>query len=371
MKRIFTLIVTFSMILTLFSCNKVIMDENNQIEDQTNEKDDNFIIDGTYHFTADKLYELSDENETTNLSLEDGLMGLINQNNSGIYQSKALKVVAFKELVLSFNLREVSDGSVMFFVAVGNESEFSSFYTMGTWLNGKYRSSSNQNDDFAKVNIDTLINREVSNEFIKIKVVINPGETSKLKNITITTKKVDDTFNYNESDLIEKVLQVPEIAQLSIPKIGNLICSPTSITMVLNYYGNNLDVVEVASYVLDTTTNIYGNWSFNVSYAGSFEGLIGYVQYINDIKDVVNYIKEDIPVVFSISTKEKSDLEGSIMAYPAGHLIVLVGFEKINNEWYGVFNDPAEYENNKVLRKYPIKQVLDAWKLYSYVIKKG
>lgn len=376
MKKTITLLTIFCISILLLSCNKKIMDENKEyeneeiIEKETNEEN-NFILDGTYTFTANKLMELMDYNESFNLVLENELIILKDINERAIYQSKEIKVKAFEELVLSFNLRDLNSGSITFMVSIGKEDQFSEFYVMGSWLNGKYRSMSGQNDDFAKVNIDTLVNKNINNDLIKLRIVINPGKETKLKNITITTKKNNINLSYDENDLINKVLEVPKIAQLSVPNIGNLICSPTSITMVLNYYQNDFDVKDVANDVLDSVANIYGNWTFNTSYAGSIEGLIGYVEYINDFKDVINYIKNDIPVVFSITTNAISDLEGSIMSYPQGHLIVLIGFEEINGKWYGVFNDPAEYEDIKVERKYSMDQILEAWKLYSYIIKKG
>ncbi len=357
MKKTITLLTIFCISILLLSCNKKIMDENKEyeneeiIEKETNEEN-NFILDGTYTFTANKLMELMDYNESFNLVLENELIILKDINERAIYQSKEIKVKAFEELVLSFNLRDLNSGSITFMVSIGKEDQFSEFYVMGSWLNGKYRSMSGQNDDFAKVNIDTLVNKNINNDLIKLRIVINPGKETKLKNITITTKKNNINLSYDENDLINKVLEVPKIAQLSVPNIGNLICSPTSITMVLNYYQNDFDVKDVANDVLDSVANIYGNWTFNTSYAGSIEGLIGYVEYINDFKDVINYIKNDIPVVFSITTNAISDLEGSIMSYPQGHLIVLIGFEEINGKWYGVFNDPAEYEDIKVERKY-------------------
>ena len=38
---------------------------------------------------------------------------------------------------------------------------------------------------------------------------------------------------------------------------------------------------------------------------------------------------------------------------------------------HGVFNDPAEYEDSKVERKYPLDQVLNVWRQYIYIIVKS
>lgn len=156
--------------------------------------------------------------------------------------------------------------------------------------------------------------------------------------------------------------------QLSIPLIGNVICSPTSVAMVVNYLGYNFTQEEMARNVKDLSNNIYGNWTFNASYTGSLDGLYARVEYIHDFNVVVNYIENDVPVIFSITTTSLDQLDGSNMAFPAGHLIVLIGFEEINGRWYGIFNDPAEYEDNKVERKYPLDQMFKVWRKYTYVI---
>ena len=140
------------------------------------------------------------------------------------------------------------------------------------------------------------------------------------------------------------------------------------LAMVVNYYGFDFTQTEMAKKVLDRNGNIYGNWTFNASFAGSLEGLYGRVEYIDDFSKIVAYIKNDIPVVMSINSTSKDQLTGSIMAYPAGHLIVLIGFEKIEGIWYGIVNDPAEYENSKVERKYPVSQLIDVWRQYTYII---
>ena len=36
-----------------------------------------------------------------------------------------------------------------------------------------------------------------------------------------------------------------------VPEIGSVICSPTSVSMVLEYYGYDIDTEEVAENVLD------------------------------------------------------------------------------------------------------------------------
>jgi hypothetical protein len=81
------------------------------------------------------------------------------------------------------------------------------------------------------------------------------------------------------------------------------------------------------------------------------------------------YLSEGIPLILSIRTTATTDLDGAIMAYPAGHLVVLAGFANINDIWYARVYDPAEYTNEHVLRLYPLNQLLSAYQGYAYVVR--
>jgi len=51
-------------------------------------------------------------------------------------------------------------------------------------------------------------------------------------------------------------------------KDNHSICSPTSLTMLLKYYGKNLEPNDVTKGTFDTGSEAYGNWPQNVAYAG-------------------------------------------------------------------------------------------------------
>ena len=138
--------------------------------------------------------------------------------------------------------------------------------------------------------------------------------------------------------------------------------------MVLNYYGYNYDAPTVAQKVKDHNYGIYGNWTFNVGVAGSHNDLYARVEYIKDYSVILNYLKQGIPVVLSVNTKNKDDLPGALSSYPSGHLIVLVGFEYKNDTWYAIINDPAFYSDDDVRILYPVDLVLKAHRGYSYII---
>lgn len=330
---------------------------------------DQIYIDGTTTLYGPELWAIKDDFETTNIELDAEHLKVIDADELAVYQSKPISITSYQSLVMSWNVLDLDKEQLNFLVSIGKDNQFSRFFIMGSWKDGNNRSFSNQEDDFGKVNVDILTNKDLNNDLIIIKITINTFESdsAKIKNVSFTTKKADNLV-YDESLLVEKKIAVTPISQLDIPIIGNLICSPTSLTMVLNYYGNDLVATDVAKKVQDQNNNIYGNWTLNASYAGGF-GLDSRVEYISDFQQVIDYIKEDIPVIMSIRSSSMDDLTGSIMGYPSGHLVVLIGFKLIDGKWYGIFNDPAEYDATKVERFYEMSQVLNVFRNYTYILK--
>ena len=306
-----------------------------------------------------------------NLKLEDNQIKLQDQSEKGTLETNDFYINDFVELVPSWNLLMSDNSGVSIYVSIGNESGYSKYYTMAMLKKVYQTSGSNETDDYGKTSIDTIMPIVSNIDRIKFKVIINKdtdGVTA-LKNISITTKPKEDTFNYDLKILKEKNIDVLPRQQLAVPVNGNLICSPTSLSMVMAYYNHFESQSEVSRLVYDEGAKIYGNWSLNVGYAGGFDDLFARVEYTKDFNTLMTYINQDIPVVLSIKTRSKEDLKGSIMAYPSGHLIVLTGFTQIDGTWYALVNDPAEYDDFKVKRIYKLSELLDAFKGYTYVLK--
>ncbi len=327
-----------------------------------------FLIDRTKTMNANILWQLKSD-ETENLNFIDNHLKPIDSSIEAVYQSQPIQIESFLQLVMSWNVSDLADASLTFMVSIGNGNTFSRDFIMGNWKKNYATSVSGQSDSFASVSIDTLTNKNTTNNFIKLKVIITPNgdEDVGIKNISVTTKRTNNPILYDETKLIEKELDVPPLQQLSIPVVGNSICSPTSLAMVMNYYNYRYLPNILAEYVKDRGANIYGNWTFNASFAGK-DHLHSRVEFIDDFDTIVSYIHQGIPVIMSITSKSKEDLVGSIMAYPVGHLIVLTGFTKINDTWYAIVNDPAEYKDENVRRLYDVTQLINVFKNYTYII---
>lgn len=165
-------------------------------------------------------------------------------------------------------------------------------------------------------------------------------------------------------------LEVPFRAQGedAIPKpLRKLICSPTSTSMVLSFYGTDRPTLDNASAIYDPVYGLFGNWGRAISRAGEV-GLDAYLTRFRNWDQVHAMIARGIPVVASIRFN-KGEVKGFLYESTRGHLLVIRGF-KTNGDV--IVNDPArKAKGNGVV--YPADQFAKAWFDHggvAYVIQK-
>jgi hypothetical protein len=152
---------------------------------------------------------------------------------------------------------------------------------------------------------------------------------------------------------------------------GEAWCSPTSTTMVLEYYGRgpsqqdlawvnpayaDPQVDHAARMTYDYAYQGAGNWPFNTAYAASFPGLDAKVTRLHSLDEAERFIKAGIPVITSQSFLS-SELDGAGYG-TSGHLFVIVGFTA---EGDVIINDPASSSNDAVRNVYPREQFEQVW----------
>ncbi len=124
----------------------------------------------------------------------------------------------------------------------------------------------------------------------------------------------------------QRNLAVPFRSQKSEPaEIAGRICSPTSVSMVLDYHGLARSTRTVADACLDAAHDLYGVWPRNVQAAWTF-GSPGYLARFSDWAAVERMIAAGQPLVISIRVRREGDLRGAPYKTTAGHLLVLTGF---------------------------------------------
>lgn len=310
-------------------------------------------------------------------------------SDAGVYLSPIIETSPFNAMILSWNACTPEGTTIQIEAQVriykDQQIKWSGWLTWGTWSTSSASSSAKTSEDeFAKVDTDILRVKSDFNETanaIRYRIILNtskPENTPSIKLVAAATRNThsreDITKQLSEVNLSEllntdKTLEVPRFSQmLRDPKIASVICSPTSITMILNYHGLNLVPEYTAAKVYDTVYEGYGNWPFNTAFAGSL-GFESYVAYCSSILDLKAEIDKGFPLAVSVRYKNNELVDsklpiihGAPIKKTNGHLIVVCGFIKENDKHYVVVNDPAAESNEAVRLKYELEEFDAAWK---------
>ncbi|MCE7908325.1 MAG: hypothetical protein DYH02_08175 [Candidatus Omnitrophica bacterium COP1] len=152
-------------------------------------------------------------------------------------------------------------------------------------------------------------------------------------------------------------VQVPFIHQHELdPLVGGHICSPASVSMVLQGMGHGIDPMDVAQLAFHSDYQIYGSWPQAVHAACQY-GARGWVELIPDWSVAVRYLRRGIPLVCSISFRE-GELESPPYSSTHGHLLVLIG---IDPDGSPVTHDPNLPEPQGAFLRWKLEDFNKAW----------
>lgn len=259
--------------------------------------------------------------------------------------------IAFDEAIPSWNV--VGSERVVIEARTKRDGRPTKWYVLARWTPGPDRETvDGQKDADGNVLTDTLRFAKAATT-LDLRVTVKAGvQDATVKLITVSFANKTDRPSAAPPLAWGKTLTVPEKAQGNYPR-GNVICSPTSLTMVLNHWGKVenrpdllMDVPEVVDAVWDRVYKGSGNWPFNTAYAGTFPGLKAYVARFDSLNDLERWIDAGIPVICSIafSLTQGKPLDPN----EQGHLVVLIGFTK---EGDPIFNDPARRDQVRYIYK--------------------
>jgi hypothetical protein len=151
-------------------------------------------------------------------------------------------------------------------------------------------------------------------------------------------------------------IPVPPLSQIGEdPAIAMRICSPTSVAMVLGYWGRQATVAAVAADAFHPETDQYGVWPASIR-AAAARGVAGYLLRFPDWTAAAWCLTRGIPIIASIGYAS-GELAGAPMDATAGHLVVLTGYE----DGSVLVNDPAAPTRQAVPRRYRRDQLTRAW----------
>lgn len=299
-----------------------------------------------------------------------GLEGIKTENLNFIKQPEGILISSdtAKNSYVSFNLRSPipfnelicsvtgdGNGEIETFVQVNGEE-----FSCGAFSPAKGESKSRKTTA-GSMDTDILRLSSKSTE-IKVRIELRPLSNKKavikLANFAFSDSTLPFIPGKKNKASFEKIkLDLKGISQMArqISYKGD-ICSPTSLSAVMAYYGIKEPPESVAEAVVDNSDGIYGNWLFNTAYA-STRGLYSFVARLNSLDEAALYIKKGIPVIASL-TFGPDELKGSPLKKTRGHLLVIKGFDERGNV---ITMDPAACEDSRTEIVYDRKEFEEAW----------
>ena len=280
----------------------------------------------------------------------------------------------FDNVVPSFDVLTPPGTWVRLTLAARVEGEWTRDYDFGVWAldagTVTRHSGERQEDARGKVLTDTLQLKQRA-DALRMTVWLystQPGTSPRVRGLAAATTDTGRVARDEGSDRDAwgTVLEVPGRSQLLYPPDGGVWCSPTSVSMLLAYWGGRLGreelvvpVPEAAAHVYDAVYKGTGNWPFNTAYAAALGGgaLHGLVARFDSFAQVERLIAAGIPVSISIAF-EKGELTGAPMERSDGHLLVVKGFTP---EGDVVCNDPAFSSDAAVSVTYRREELRRAW----------
>ncbi len=250
------------------------------------------------------------------------------------------------------------------------------YYTMDMWSDDAARfprkSVRGQSDGDGTVKQDTLV---LSNTVRKVQLRLTMGPADdkqrlKFLGVSFCNSTVAPVAAAPNRAAWGKVIEVPERRQGEYEGGGGW-CSPTSLSMDLAYWGDQLHrpelnhtVPETAAAIADGVRGDTGNWPFNTAFAGQHPGVRAYVTRLEDISELEDWIAAGVPVIISVSSYLASDRTSGP---DNGHLIVCVGFTDKGDV---VVNDPgvSVRRNVRPRREFAREKVVNAWKKSKFAV---
>jgi len=293
-----------------------------------------------------------------------GFVAMTNADAQVEWVSPKMPCTPANELIASWNAELPADGWLRPEVRAFHGDQPTKFFQLGQWSRNAARhpqaSVKGQADAEGDVDTDTLQLKQPADAF-QLRLNLGPATNQarlKFLSVVLTDTRVISVPRSPLRAAWGKELPVKPISQMAYAD-GRAWCSPTTVTMLLQFWAKQLDradlaldVPEVAHGIYDETWQGTGNWSFNMAFAGSYPGLRAYVTRFNDVRELETWIAHGQPVGISVCYDK---LRGTGPG-PNGHLMVCVGFTKRGEV---ILNDPGtRFQMRKTFTR---EQLIAGW----------
>jgi Peptidase_C39 like family len=326
-----------------------------------------------------------EESKLVGVTLEAGsaLRATLNPNTKwGTLETPPISAPAFDTAIVSWNAITPTGTFVKLEVRARIGKRWTGYYPLALWSSDlrmgahSYAMAESSNSD-GGISTDTLKLKRAANA-LQVRVRLEtktPGSRPSLTALATVTSDSKRHFTPDptpsDRSAWGRELPVPAHSQMLYPDGGEVWCSPTSVTMILGYYGPTLvdTVPQAAKATWDSVYDGSGNWPFNTAYAAS-KGLRAYVSRLGSLAQAEAFIGRGVPLALSIAWSA-GELDGAHITKSGGHLVVLRGFTKTGDP---IINDPAASADAGVRTIYKRAQFERAWVGHSggvvYVIEK-
>lgn len=168
----------------------------------------------------------------------------------------------------------------------------------------------------------------------------------------------------SDTTIDSRELEVPALSQYDAERPDERgWCSPSSLAMLLAFWGHARPLADVALAVYDEAYGGTGNWTFNTSFAGSL-GLRAAVVHLAGLAHAATFVAAGIPLALSFAWGS-DELPGAPLDHSSGHLAVLRGFTR---HGHPRVNDPAQADLTTVYDRAALERVWRAHGGVAYAV---
>jgi len=267
----------------------------------------------------------------------------------------------FDDLVGSLAADVPPGGEIELSVKVRVEGAWTEWFSLGALGDKGWTSPVRTVDTAGVVDVDTLKLNKKADAFryrLKLKAA---QKAVRLRSVAIAVSDAEAPEAppaFAPGPWVRDLGLVPRSQGDAQEKYKHDICSPTSLAMVLEFWGHKLGLEEVAIAAQDRGSLLFGNWPANVAYAGTL-GLEGRVARLESLADAESEIAQGRPVVVSVTFSE-GELPNAPIKKTRGHVMVIGGFTP---EGDVIAYDPAGKGSGEVRRVYARAAFHKVWRV--------
>jgi cell wall-associated NlpC family hydrolase len=265
----------------------------------------------------------------------------------------------FDDVVGSFAADVPAGGEIELSVKVRVGAEWTDWYSLGARRVDGFASAPKVDDAHAVLDVDELkLKRKAAAVRYRLKF---RGSTILLRSVALALSDADAPAAppaASTGPWTRELAAAPRSQHDAQEKYRNDVCSPTSLAMVLEFWGRKKETEEVALAVRDRTSELFGNWAANADYAAA-QGLDARVARFESLADLEREIADGRPVVVSVTFSD-GELPGAPIKRTHGHLMVVAGFTQDGDV---IALDPAAHESGQVRRVYARAAFHKVWRV--------